>query len=146
MCMKCILIPSKCRSCCCIDDHATHMCITKNGPGSRRCFIQLTFQNLLRWTMYLQTSWLSDLHCCLQMLCMPCGLNHSLCSSKHCTSQQSNGAHPKGIRSFWENSPFPIVKAFFKLLLHQYDVAWIMQPMTHGPLRHKKRKRVSMHF
>ena len=63
---------------------------------------------------------------------------------KYCTSQQSHKTYPKDIRFFWDDSSIPTVITGLKLLLHQYDIAWVMQPTTHGLLQHKQGKHVSI--
>lgn len=40
----------------------------------------------------------------------------------------------------------PCIKEPLKLLLHEYDVAGIMQPISHGLLHHDQEKHVSMRF
>lgn len=93
---------------------------------------------------------LASLRRCSQMRMSGCEKKASLCSAHTAQANNaqanSNKSYPKEFRSFWDDGPLPIVKALLKLLLHQYDVAGIMQPATHDLLQHKQSKHVSMHF
>ncbi len=70
-------------------------------------------------------------------------------TSQYCTSRQLTHCvttYPEDIGSFWDDGPVPFIKTPLKLLLHEYDVAGIMQPITHGLLQHNQEKHVSMCF
>ena len=59
---------------------------------------------------------------------------------------RAHNTYPKDIRTFWDDGPLPIVKSCLQLLLHQYNVAWIMQPTTHSCLQHKHDEHVGYLF
>ncbi len=67
---------------------------------------------------------------------------HTLHKPTFCKPAAYN-SYPKDIESFWNDGPLPFIKAPLKLLLHQYDVARIMQPITHSLLQHKQGKHVN---
>ena len=57
------------------------------------------------------------------------------CSVNDLALTNSTTTYPKGIWSFWHNSSLPAVESFLQLLLHQYNVAWLMQPTAHDVLQ-----------